>query len=104
MKARMIMFAILALVGSGGTQQDSARAPESKSDCVPYNPSALRVIDEGSSGWQIGRDDGARFMQLDTREDANIMLAVFKAHSSFCYVGRNNKRANRDRYVYHYWK
>ena len=104
MKMRMIMFAILGLVGSSGTQQDQARAPESKLDCVPYNPSALRVIDEGSRGWQISRDDGARFMQLDTKEDADIMLAVFKAHSSLCYVGRNNKRANRDRYVYQYWK
>ena len=104
MKTRMIMFAILALVGSNGTHQDPARAPESKLDCVPYNPSALRLIDEGSSGWLISRDGGARFMQLDTKEDASTMLAVFKAHSSFCYVGRNNKRAQRDRYVYHYWK
>ena len=43
-------------------------------------------------------------MQLDTREDANTILAVFKAHSSFCYVGRNNKRADRANYVYYYWK
>jgi hypothetical protein len=31
-------------------------------------------------------------------------MTVFKAHSALCYVGRGNKRPNRDRYVYHYWK
>lgn len=104
MKTRMIMFAILALVGTSSSQQTPALPPESHLDCVPYDASALRVTNEGSRGWQISRDDGARFMQLDTKEDADIMLAVFKAHSTFCYVGRNNKRANRDHYVYHYWR
>ena len=73
-------------------------------NCVPYNPSTLRLTDEGDRGWLISRDDGARFMLMDTKEDADVMMAVFKAHSSFCYVGRDTKRPNRRAYVHEYWK
>jgi hypothetical protein len=43
-------------------------------------------------------------MVLDTKNDAETMLGVFKAHTALCYVGRDNKRVNRNRYVFHYWK
>jgi hypothetical protein len=78
--------------------------PPHGEDCAPYNPATLQLIDEGPRGWLIRREDGARFLMLDTREDGEVMLRVFRAHSAFCYVGRNNKRPDRATYVSHYWK
>ena len=104
MKIRMLALTILAVVAAAGITQVAAQIAKAREDCVPYNPSTLRLTDEGERGWLIARDDGARFIGLDTREDAAVMLEVFKSHREFCYVGRNNQRANRDHYVHHYWK
>lgn len=83
---------------------EMAQTRSGREDCASYDPSTLRLTVEGDRGWLISRDDGARFMVLDTKEDADVMMGVFKAQNALCYVGRNNKRPNRDRYVYHYWK
>jgi hypothetical protein len=81
-----------------------AQTQNGREDCVPYTPSALRLVDEGDRGWLIGRTDGARFIGLDSKEDADLMMAVFKAHSALCYVGRDNKRPNHRDFVHMYWK
>jgi hypothetical protein len=104
MKIRTLVFAIVAVVTATGMTQVVGQTTKAREDCVSYNPSTLRLTDEGERGWLISRDDGARFIGLDTREDAAVILDVFKAHREFCYVGRDNKRANRNSYVHHYWK
>ena len=103
MKIRLI-FAILALMAADIRVSESNQVARGREDCVPYDASTLRLTDEGPLGWLISRDDGARFIGMDNREDAEVMLAVFKRYKQFCYVGRNNKRANRASYVHHYWK
>ena len=104
MKISILVTAVVGVVAVAGMSQAGARATGAREDCVSYTPSTLRLTDEGQRGWLISRDDGARLMALDTREDAEVILGVFNGHREFCYVGRDNKRPNRDRFVYHYWK
>lgn len=104
MKTRTIMCAAAALIATIGMVQMVAQTSRVREDCIPYNPLTLRLTDAGERGWHISREDGARFIGLDTREDAEVMMAVFKAHSSLCYVGRDNNRPNRMDFVHHYWK
>lgn len=103
---KVISIAVILSVGLlvASTTYLTAQGQARREDCTPYNPATLRLEDRGPSGWLISRDDGARFMVLDTKEDADVMMQVFKAHSAICYVGRNNKRPNRDRFVHYYWK
>jgi hypothetical protein len=104
MKTRATVFVALVAAATIGIIQLVAQTRNGRDDCVRYNPSTLRLTDEGDRGWLISRDDGARFMGLDTKEDAEAMMAVFKAHSTLCYVGRDNTRANRRDDVHEYWK
>jgi hypothetical protein len=96
----VLAIIVLALVGM---IRLAAQVRAGREDCAPYNPSALKLTEERGH-WLISRDDGARFMVLDTKEDADVMMGVFGAHSALCYVGRNNERPDRERYVQHYWK
>jgi hypothetical protein len=93
----------VATVGTIATLQLAAQTRIGREDCASYTPATLQLVEERGS-WLISREDGARFMVLDTKADADLMMEVFKAHSALCYVGRDNKRSNRDRYVFHYWK
>jgi hypothetical protein len=99
--APLVALVVVALIGMGHL---SAQPPRSGEDCVPYDPAALQLIDAGPIGWRINSGDDAMFMITDTKEDADAMMAVFKAHSALCYVGRNTKRYNRRDYVHAYWK
>ena len=97
-----VWLAFIALVLVGMIQL-AAQTGAAREDCAPYDPAALKLTDERGR-WLISRDDGARLMVLDTKEDADLMIGVFRAHAALCYVGRNNKRPDRERYIYHYWK
>jgi|KBSSwiS6_1023812.scaffolds.fasta_scaffold194841_1 hypothetical protein len=103
MKIRLAAAAVFLFVFVG-VGQLIGQSSLKREDCIPYDPSTLLLTDRGAQGWLISRDDGARFIGLDTKEDAELMLSIFKAHDQFCYVGRDNKRADRDHYVHHYWK
>jgi len=101
MRTRILLLLILGVLAAVGPGR--AQTPTTREDCIPYSPSSIRLDAEGDH-WLISRRDGARFMGFDTREDAETLLAVFKAHSALCYVGRDNKRQNRAAYVQYYWK
>ena len=101
---RTVAVGALAVAAAIGTTTLLARVQTVREDCIPYKADGLRLTDLGERGWRLSRDDGAVFMLLDTKEDAERMLAVFRLHTALCYVGRDNTRANRDRYVFHYWK
>ena len=103
MNTKMTGFVALAGAATIGMIQLVAQT-RTREDCIPYNPSTLQLTDEGDRGWLISSVDGSRFMGMDTKEDADVIMAVFKAHSSLCYVGRDNKRSNRSAYVHAYWK
>ena len=72
-------------------------------DCVSYNPGNLRVVSAGSQGYRIA--DGSHWLFLvDSREDAERLLAIAKRHTKTCFIGRGNGRQDRSRYVAHYFK
>ena len=97
---------VIALAGAAslGILRLAAQSQHRGEDCIPYTSSNLRLVDEGNRGWLIGRTDGARFMGLDSKADADEMMTIFKAHSALCYVGRDNKRPNRNDFVHVYWR
>lgn len=72
-------------------------------DCLPYDPAALEIRDRGASGWGLGAE--ARTMALlDDRADAEVALAAARRHTRSCFVGRDNQRPDRARYIFHWFE
>lgn len=71
-------------------------------DQVPYEASALRTVDEGAGGWLL-TDGRSRIHMFDTHEDALNGLAVASRYTRQGFVGRGNRRPNRDSYILSYW-
>ncbi|HEX8904913.1 MAG TPA: hypothetical protein VF771_08750 [Longimicrobiaceae bacterium] len=88
--------------GQGGGQggQSGPVAPE---DCLAYDRPHLTIRDEGAQGWLL-TDGVSRMLMLDNRADAERALAVAKAHTHHCFIGRGNHRPNRSQYIVHYWR
>lgn len=42
-------------------------------------------------------------VSVDTRTDAENALALGRRHTALCFVGRNNRRPNRQAYILSYW-
>jgi hypothetical protein len=74
------------------------------SDCRPYDPADLTLIADAGGTWLLARGDGARLRFFANRSDADAGLAVFKQHSTLCYIGRDNTRPNRSEYIMEYLK
>ena len=72
------------------------------SDCIPYNAFDLELRDEGANGWLL-TDGNSRMKILDDYEDATEALAVARRHTHHCFIGRNNTRPERRRYITEYW-
>jgi hypothetical protein len=64
----------------------------------------LRLDPLQNGVWRLSRADGAIFKVFDNREDADAGLAVAKAHTQLCYIGKSNTRPNRMDYIMEYWK
>jgi hypothetical protein len=77
--------------------------PETTEDCVPYNPSEVRVAKTEKS-WSVTA--GPRlFGVFDTEEMAHRALAVATENTAHCFVGRRNRRGpSRADYIMEYWK
>jgi hypothetical protein len=74
-------------------------APE---DCVSYNPSNLTVAALGDA-WVL--KDGNHNMKLfDTKSDADNGLKVARNWKQLCFIGRDNSKPDRYRYIIDYWK
>jgi hypothetical protein len=69
---------------------------------LPYNPNNLRIEDEGSSGWLL-TDGVSRMLVLDNRSDAVRALALAKRHTAHCFIGRDNRRPDRNDFIMQYW-
>jgi hypothetical protein len=72
-------------------------------DCIRYDRANLRVVDEGARGWLL-TDGRSRMLTLDNEADARKALAVTRQHSMQCFIGRNNRRPDRKRYILGYWR
>ncbi len=91
--------------GSGRTNYDASYIfkPEGiATDCLTYNPDNLKIVNEGAHGWLL-TDGRSRMLILDNEADAKRALALAKRHTSHCFIGRDNTRANRRDYVHEYW-
>lgn len=74
-----------------------------REDCLPYDASDLRVVDEGARGFLV-TDGRSRIQMLATRADAERVVEVMRDHSARCFVGRDNDRPDRRRYIVSYLK
>jgi hypothetical protein len=72
-------------------------------DLIPYTPASLRIVDEGSRGWLL-TDGRSRMLMLDNQADARAALALAKQHRAQGFIGRNNTRPDRKRYIVQYWR
>ena len=72
-------------------------------DCIQYNPYALQIEDIGDKAWRLSA--GTIWLQvLDNRDDAEAALALAQQHNYQCFIGRDNRRPDRIRYIVQYWK
>ena len=100
---RSVTF-LLLLVLACATAISVARSRTTKTeDCIQYNPYTLQIEDAGEKGWRL--IDGKMWLQiLDNREDAEAAMALAQQHNYQCFIGRNNRRPDRLRYIVQYWK
>ena len=72
-------------------------------DELPYNPNALRIVDEGANGWLL-TDGVSRMKMFDNKEDARNALRVARRYMRHGFIGRDNTRgAKRMDYIVEYW-
>lgn len=82
------------------TGQQTVVAPQ---DCVAYNPGALTIVNEGTSGWAV-MSGATQVALLDTSLEAAVALTVAQGFSNECFIGRQNARLNHYDYVMEYWQ
>src|SRR5262245_37439060 len=72
-------------------------------DCIQYNPYSLQIEDLGDKGWRLS--DGKNWLQvLDNRDEAEGAMGLAQQNNYQCFIGRNNRRPDRVRYIVQYWK
>jgi hypothetical protein len=77
--------------------------PVAAEDCLPYDRTRLTIRDEGAAGWLL-TDGGSRMLMLDNQADAQRAMALARRHTHHCFIGRDNHRPDRIRYIVHYWR
>lgn len=98
--ALLLILIFLSSAAAFTLGRNRATRPE---DCIQYNPYTLQIEDKGEKGWRL--TDGRIWLQiLDNREDAEAALALAQQHNYQCFIGRNNRRPDRVRYILEYWK
>jgi C1A family cysteine protease len=77
--------------------------PLTKVDSISYNSSRVVAEDIDDKGWQI--KEGNHFLlRAHDMDDALAALNIVQRHSKICFIGRNNKRSDRDKYIMTYWE
>lgn len=84
----------------GSSEQQTTIPAE---DCIPYDPAALRVVNAGTIGWQLMEGASHAMLLLDTETDAKNALTWAKAFTKECFIGRDNQRTDRSKYIVGYW-
>ena len=77
--------------------------PLTRTDIIPYQPAKVKAMDLDAKGWRIHEGDHWMLIAHDMN-DALAMLQVVERHSRFCFIGRNNDRPNRKRYIMTYFE
>ena len=77
--------------------------PLTKTDAIPYHPMNVVAEDLDAAGWRIR--DGNNWMLLgNDMNDACAILGVVERYSRMCFIGRDNTRPDRKRYIMTYWE
>ena len=98
----VILVCALAMVAG---QSNTRPYTDGRSSCTPFDPGTLKVVEvRDGTDWQLRRGDGAILKVFANRADADAGLAVARNHSQLCYIGKNNGRPSRERYMMEYWK
>jgi hypothetical protein len=95
-------LATLMLGGPSNTPDAVQAAPNLRADCLPYNPNALYVFNDG--GIWILTDDVSRMEAFASESDAQLGMQVARMYTQQCFIGRNNTRPNRQDYIFTYWQ
>ena len=100
-----VLLGTVAL-SSLAAQSDTRPFTEGRSSCTPFDPATLQLVEvtKAQTSWSLRRGDGAILKTFATREDGEAGIAVARRYSQLCYIGKNNTRPDRDRYVMEYWK
>ena len=72
-------------------------------DCLAIDAPNVRMVEEGASGYVI-TDGRSRIAMASDRADAKAMVKVVSRHTHHCFIGRDNDREDRSRYITEYWK
>jgi hypothetical protein len=84
------------------TQDPKVPTAPANEDCVSYNAANLTVTAHGDA-WILR--DGSHSMKLfDTKADAEDGKKVARNWSRLCFIGRNNTRAERSRFIFTYFR
>ncbi|HZM74830.1 MAG TPA: hypothetical protein VFC19_03840 [Candidatus Limnocylindrales bacterium] len=76
----------------------------SPEDCLKHNPNALTYsYNSAQQVWQV-LEGGHSLLAYKREADAKDGLAMAKRFRQHCFVGRDNKRPERYRYVMDYWR
>src|ERR1041385_1731080 len=105
MRTRTLPLLLLLSLASASVIVAMARGHRSTrpEDCIQYNPYALQIEDIGDKAWRLRA--GTIWLQvLDNRDDAEAALALAQQHNYQCFIGRDNRRPDRIRYIVQYWK
>jgi hypothetical protein len=71
-------------------------------DCIGYDPASLALEDLGTLGWRLNSSTSAMLL-ADDLDDAQAALALAQLHSQRCFIGRDNSRPDRSRYIVTFW-
>jgi hypothetical protein len=102
--------------GLGPAADDEATAPDPQTpqppqpqqtepadeDCVSYHPDNLSVTASGGT-WTL-RDGNHAMKVLASQADANTAKAVARQWTELCFIGRDNDRDDRYRYIITYFR
>lgn len=100
------LLAVIALAALGVLtihQPETASAqPTFDQDCLSYDPNNLSLVSEGDN-WVL-MSGSSRMKVFFDRDDAERGMQVARAHTQQCFIGRDNTRPDRQRYIFEYWQ
>jgi len=81
----------------------AAAAAGAGEDCIVYDPALLKTLRDRNVGWLV-TDGSNTVATLDEELDARRAMQVAKGYRKHCYLGRNNRRPNRNNFIIEYWR
>ncbi|OXM63542.1 hypothetical protein CF165_30555 [Amycolatopsis vastitatis] len=80
--------------------------PVSNEDCISFNRSNLTIaeVNDASGRWWRLQDGGTSLEGFTSQADAVRGLMVARQYSRQCFIGRDNKRPDRKRFIFEYWR